>query len=81
MARRRAKQEPRADGDMLCPSLLKAALNRARVAADIEGDYYREQAHKVAQWGLGERPPEGIVLGELPYVGKLNLRREVSDGV
>lgn len=36
--------------------------------------YYAEQAHILAQWEWGKRPPAGLVLGELPYVSPKQIR-------
>lgn len=55
----------------MCDNLELAKRNRERVKSDYGGRFYAQQEHAVAQWGLGDKKPESVVLGELPYVGKI----------
>jgi len=58
----------------MCADKTRAKANRERVANDEGGAWWREQARAIAQWQEGEPKPASIVLGELPYVGKINRR-------
>ena len=51
--------------------LKEAKRNREVVEKDIGGRFYAEQSHILAQWELGEKPPKGLILGELPQIGKI----------
>ena len=55
----------------------QAKLNRARIKEGYGNEFYDQQAHAVAQWGLGETKPREVIIGELPYVG--NIGREVIE--
>jgi len=54
----------------MCEDTQAAKANRKRVEADYGREFYVRQAHAVAQWQFGERPPASVILGELPCVGK-----------
>ena len=56
--------------------LEEAKRNREVVEKDIGGRFYAGQARILAQWELGEKPPKELILGELPQVNKIRLRRE-----
>ena len=36
--------------------------------------FYNEQVRVLAQWEWGKPPPEGLILGELPYVNPKQIR-------
>ena len=55
----------------MCDDLDAARRNRERVEQGYGNAFYHEQAHAVAQWTPGEAKPESVILGELPYVGKI----------
>ena len=58
----------------------QAKLNQARVKEGYGNEFYAQQAHAVAQWGLGETKPREVIVGELPYVGEIGReRREDND--
>ena len=46
------------------------AAKRSREQARLHNTdrFYDEQAKVLAQWQWGEKPPEGLVIGSLPYV-------------
>ena len=48
-----------------------ARINRERVKRSDNDAYYAQQAKACAQWVWGQPPPEGLVVGELPYAGKV----------
>ena len=52
----------------MCDDLDNAKANRARVKEGFGNAFYDQQANAVAQWQLGELPPESVVLGSLPEV-------------
>ena len=54
----------------MCEDLVAAKTNRERVKQGYCNAFYAQQAHAVAQWQLGERPPESVILGSLPDVSK-----------
>jgi len=60
----------------MCNDLDKAKRNRERVKQGYGNQFYNRQAYAVAQWQFGEFPPKSIILGELPYVGKIPRIRE-----
>ena len=64
----------------LCENTEHARLNRARVKEGYGNEFYQSQARSVAQWHLGEPPPEGVILGDLPYAGKLPRAKPMIDG-
>jgi len=35
--------------------------------------FYDAQARAVAQWHLGEPKPESVIVGELPYMGQVDI--------
>lgn len=48
------------------------AARRSRERDKSESNiFYAQQAHAVAQWTWGELPPESVILGGLPYCGKV----------
>ena len=55
----------------MCEDTNNAKLNRERIKQGATNQYYDEQAHAVAQWRPGELKPESVILGSLPYAGKL----------
>jgi len=55
----------------MCDDLDAARRNRERVSQGYGNAFYYEQAHAVAQWSLEGEKPESVILGELPYVGKI----------
>ena len=57
--------------NLMCEDPELAQLNRDRIKQGETNQYYNQQAHAVAQWQLGEPAPGGVVLGELPYTGKI----------
>jgi len=65
--------------NLMCDNLDNARLNRERIQRGDTDQYYTEQAHAVAQWSLGEIAPKGVVLGSLPFVGKIRPRMEEDD--
>lgn len=63
---------------IMCDDLDAAKRNRERIANGETNRFYNEQAHAIAQWSLDEViPPESVILGELPYVGKVG--REIKE--
>ena len=64
---------------VMCDDLENARLNRERIARGETNPYYAQQAHAVAQWQLSETPSESVVLGELPYVGRIRRDRLDTD--
>ena len=65
--------------DLMCDDLNNARLNRERIQRGDSNQYYLEQAHAVAQWHLGEPAPQGVVLGSLPFVGKVRPHTEEKE--
>ena len=63
----------------LCPDLEEAEINRQHVALDYCGDYYVEQARQVAAWAIGERPPKGVRIGELPCLARRRIKLGQED--
>ena len=57
------------------------ATKRSRDQAKLYNTdrFYDEQANALAQWEWGEKPPEGLVLGSLPYVNLRAIRRESNE--
>ncbi len=47
-----------------------ARLNRERVKSGETNAYYDQQRNIAEGWAYGTKPPEGLRLGELPYLGK-----------
>ena len=60
--------------NLMCDDLELARLNRERVAKGYCNHFYDEQAKALAQWEWGGKPPVGLILGELPYVGINQIR-------
>jgi len=63
--------------EALWPDLAKAKANRERIERDENWEFWRLQARVCSGWAFGEPPPKGLILGELPYVGR--LRRNIRD--
>lgn len=59
----------------MCDDLDAAQRNRERVKQGYGNRFYNEQAHAVAQWALGDKKPESVILGELPYIGRVGRGR------
>ncbi len=55
--------------NLMVDNLDNARDNRERVREGYCNQFYNEQARCLAQW-TDKKPPENLVLGELPYVGK-----------
>ena len=62
--------------NLMCDDLEQARLNRERDNTQTN-EFYAQQARAVAQWTMGEPKPESVILGELPYVGKIG--REIRE--
>ena len=56
------------------------AAKRSREQAKLYNTdrFYDEQAKTEAQWQWGEKPPEGLVLGSLPYVGLKAIKLDID---
>ena len=68
----------------MCQDQDLARLNRERVNQDIGGGWWESQARATAQWKLDEPKPESVVLGDLPYVGrvfKTERKQSLDDSV
>lgn len=61
------------ENPLMCENLKLAKKNRERVRNDYCGEFYAQQTRAVAQWGLGEKKPDSVILGELPYVDRKKL--------
>jgi len=55
----------------MCDDLENARLNRERIARGETNQFYDQQSHAIAQWQPGTPVPDSVVLGELPYAGKI----------
>ncbi len=57
--------------------LESARLSRERVKAGYYNEFYDQQAKCLAQW-TREKPPEGLIIGDLPCLnrGRIRLDRE-----
>lgn len=64
----------------MCENEELACLNRERVKEGYGNQFYAQQANAVAQWQPGEKAPDSIVLGKLPYIGKIG-RPRLDEGV
>lgn len=65
--------------NLMCDDQDKARLNRERVKQGVGNDYYDQQARCLAQW-TEDKPPENLVLGELPVVGLKQIRLDRREG-
>ena len=57
----------------------QARRNRERIKQGIGREFYDQQSRCVAQWESGELPPKGLILGELPYVNRKQIRLDRDD--
>ena len=55
-----------------------AKSNRERVASGESDPYFLEQAHKIAQWVLGEIVPHDVAYNECPHGSIKYILQEVA---
>ena len=56
-----------------------ARRNRKRCNEDYGREFYLAQEHAVGQWDMACPKPKSVILGVLPYAGKISRRIEQSD--